>query len=466
MAGTEEQYGQGPMDVDLDVVRKYDRPGPRYTSYPTAPHFHSGFSEDVWMRHIREANTSAERPLSLYFHIPFCDTLCWFCGCTMMVERHQEPIARYMESLYKEMDLYAALIHPDREVVQVHFGGGTPTHLSPSQLRAVGRKIHDTFRIAQDAEISIEIDPRGLTREHVEALKDVGFNRASVGVQDFDPVVQQAINRVHDEKLVGQVIDWIRDAGFVSLNLDLIYGLPFQSENTFTKTIEQILAFAPDRLAVFSYAHVPWLKAHQKLIKDETMPSPEEKLGMLKLIVETLTGRGYRYIGMDHFALENDGLAQAQRAGTLQRNFQGYSTHAGTDIQAFGMSSISQLPRAYAQHTKDMAGYHEAIAAGRLPLARGVELSRDDVARRHIIMRIMCDMGLDYSRMSADLGVDFETVFHEELEALTDFEADGLLVRHAAGVEVTQVGRLLIRNIAMVFDTYLEENRARYSRTV
>ena len=454
------------INVDLDLVRKYDRPGPRYTSYPTAPHFSEAFEPADWERHIADNNRSPERPVSLYFHIPFCDTLCWFCGCTVVIQRRREPITKYVESLFREIELYASRVHPDREVVQIHFGGGTPTHLTPSEIRAVGRKIHESFNVAGDAEISCEMDPRGLTLDHLQALRDAGFNRASLGIQDFNPAVQKAVNRIHDAEMIGDVLSNVRRVGFESINLDLIYGLPHQTVNSFDETIETVLSLAPDRLAVFSYAHVPWMKPHQRLIKQDDLPEPEDKLRMLKLIVETLTRRDYEYIGMDHFARIDDSLSIAQRNGTLQRNFQGYSTRAGADIYALGMSSISQLPRCYAQHTKDLNAYYAAIEEGRLPIEKGVAVSDDDDLRRYVIMRLMCDMGLDYDAVSHDLGRDIRTYLADELTNLGDFADDGLIEMSDAGFEVTPAGRLMVRNIAMTFDAYLVENNARYSRTV
>ena len=454
------------INVDLDLILKYDRPGPRYTSYPTAPHFADDFLLVDWEAHISNNNRTGERPLSLYFHIPFCDTLCWFCGCTMLISRQQGPIDQYVDYLFREIDLYASRLHPDREVVQIHFGGGTPTHMTPDQIRLVGDRLRSTFRIADDAEISIEMDPRGLSREHIGALAEAGFNRASLGVQDFDLKVQQAVNRVHDEALVSNVLKEIREAGFKSLNLDLIYGLPHQTVASFENTIQTILGFEPDRLAVFSYAHVPWMKPHQNLIREEDLPAPEEKLGMLKLTIETLTRSGYEYIGMDHFAREDDELTVAQLSGTLQRNFQGYSTRAGTDIYAMGMSSISQLPFCYAQHTKDLPSYYEAIDAQRLPVAKGIALTEEDAVRRDVIMRLMCDMALDYEAMSNRLGIDFQSEFSDELAQMSPFEEDGLIERSSSGFQVTPQGRLFIRNIAMTFDAYLEESHARFSRTV
>ena len=454
------------INVDLDLIRKYDRPGPRYTSYPTAPHFADDFLLVDWEAHISNNNRTGERPLSLYFHIPFCDTLCWFCGCTMLISRQQGPIDQYVDYLFREIDLYASRLHPDREVVQIHFGGGTPTHMTPDQIRLVGDRLRSTFRIADDAEISIEMDPRGLSREHLGALAEAGFNRASLGVQDFDLKVQQAVNSVHDEALVSNLLKEIREAGFKSLNLDLIYGLPHQTVASFENTIQTILGFEPDRLAVFSYAHVPWMKPHQNLIREEDLPAPEEKLGMLKLTIETLTRSGYEYIGMDHFAREDDELTVAQLSGTLQRNFQGYSTRAGTDIYAMGMSSISQLPFCYAQHTKDLPSYYEAIDAQRLPVAKGIALTEEDAVRRDVIMRLMCDMALDYEAMSNRLGIDFQSEFSDELAQMSPFEEDGLIERSSSGFQVTPQGRLFIRNIAMTFDAYLEESHARFSRTV
>lgn len=454
------------LSVDLDLVRKYNRPGPRYTSYPAAPHFQGGFEATDWKTLIEENNETGSRPLSLYFHFPFCNRLCWFCACTMMVSRNEERIDGYLETLFDEIDLTSSMLHPGRKVVQMHFGGGTPTHLSPDQMRRVGETIHSAFSFDADAEVSCEMDPRGLTRDHLKALRDLGANRASLGIQDFNPEVQEAINRVHDEVLVGQVIDWIRDEGFVSLNLDLIYGLPYQTVESFAETVETVLSFEPDRLAVFNYAHVPWLKPHQKLIQDDDLPAPEEKLRMLKVVIETLTANGYVYIGMDHFARHDDELAVAQRRGTLQRNFQGYSTKAGVDIYAMGMSSISQIDSAYAQNDKDLNGYAEAVKQGQLPVQKGYVLSEDDRIRRYVIMRLMCDMGLDFDRLDRELGLSSKAYFSNEIERLDAFREDGLIERSNGHVRVTDAGRLFIRNIAMTFDAYLDLKEQRYSKTV
>jgi len=454
------------LSVDLELARKYLRPGPRYTSYPTAPHFHESFGPDEYAASLDEANRDGNRPLSLYFHLPFCEKLCWFCGCTMLVTRDASRNADYLDVLEREIDLVGARLDPDRPVVQQHFGGGTPTYLSPDEIRRFGAKLSHTFRYAQDAEIGCEMDPRGLTREHVRAIREIGGNRASLGVQDHDPRVQQAIHRIQPREMVEEVIGWIREEGFPSLNLDLIYGLPFQSERSFRATLDAILGVRPDRLAVFNYAHVPWMKPHQKLIREEDLPDGAERLRMLKSIIETLTGAGYVYIGMDHFALETDELAVAQREKTLRRNFQGYSTRSGADIQAFGMSAISQLESAYAQNHKDLAVYRGAVEEGNLPVHRGYVLTEDDRVRREVIQTLLCHLELDSTRLSEATGVDFPSYFAGELERLARFEADGLIRRKPGRIVVTEPGRLFIRNIAMTFDAHLGEAEERYSKTV
>jgi oxygen-independent coproporphyrinogen-3 oxidase len=334
-------------------------------------------------------------------------------------------------------------------------------------LRALGALIHQHFRLSPDVEAAVEIDPRRLTRDHLTALREIGFNRASLGVQDNDPRVQQAVHRIQPRELTAQVVDWIREAGFTSLNLDLIFGLPYQTVESFAQTLEEVLAMGPDRFAVFSYAHVPWLKPAQRIFKEGVLPSAETKLGLLKLTIERLTAAGYVYIGMDHFARATDELAQAQRLKSLQRNFQGYSTRGGADIYAFGMSSISQVDGLYWQNQKDLAAYYAALDAGRLPLARGYALSAEDRLRRATILEIMCNLGLDYATMSQRWGVAFADHFAQEIASLGDLEADGLLERAPTGLVITELGRLFIRNIAMRFDAYLPgQTERRYSRTI
>jgi len=454
------------MNVDLDLVKKYNVAGPRYTSYPPATHFTDKVTADQVLGSIR-VNNAGKRDLSLYFHLPFCESLCWFCGCTTIITTAQSKGATYVDYLGKEMDSIKPLMNPKRKVVQLHFGGGTPTFSHPDTLRRLGELIHSHYQFAPDVEAGVEIDPRRLTRDHLTALREIGFNRASIGVQDNNPQVQEAVHRIQPLEMTTQVVQWIREAGFSSLNVDLIFGLPFQTVTSFEKTLDEIVALNPDRFAVFSYAHVPWMKPAQRIFKDDALPSAETKFQLLKLTIEKLTSMGYVYIGMDHFARATDELAVAQRQRTLQRNFQGYSTRGGTDIYAFGMSSISQADGVYWQNLKDLPAYYSAVEENRLPLARGYLLSADDVVRRNTIMQIMCNLEADYAVMSERLGVNFAEYFAAELASLDDLEADGLLNRSSSRLEVTELGRLFIRNIAMRFDAYLaSQTERRYSRTI
>jgi oxygen-independent coproporphyrinogen III oxidase len=454
------------LKVDLELVKKYNVPGPRYTSYPPATHFTDAISQEDFVERIR-ANNRTERDLSLYFHLPFCYSLCWYCGCTTVITADQKKSEDYVEHLEKEMQLAAQLLNPKRKAVQLHFGGGTPTFSLPDEIRRLGDLIHSHFTFADDIEAGVEIDPRRLTREHLVALRDVGFNRASMGVQDNDPVVQKAVHRIQPFEMTKQSVEWLREIGFHSINIDLIYGLPHQTPATFAKTLDEILSLQPDRFAVFNYAHVPWMKPAQKILKTETLPTPETKLELLKLTIERLTSEGYVYIGMDHFARAGDELAVAQRQRTLQRNFQGYSTRGGADIYAFGMSSISQAEGFYWQNHKELPDYYRSIDEGKLPLHKGYVMTAEDKIRRTTIMRLMCDLGLDYAAMSMLLGLDFAQHFAMEIESLDDMEADGLLVKTLEGILVTDLGRLLIRNIAMRFDAYASTRKEnRFSRTI
>ncbi|HYV28439.1 MAG TPA: oxygen-independent coproporphyrinogen III oxidase, partial [Candidatus Eisenbacteria bacterium] len=442
------------LQVDLALVQKYNVPGPRYTSYPPATKFAEQVTWPQMAEKILENNQTA-RDLSIYFHIPFCETLCWFCGCTTVITTQHSKSAPYLERLKKEVAQMTTLLNPRRKMVQLHFGGGTPTFLPPEEIRALGDLIHSNFQMAEDVEAGVEIDPRRLTRDHLVALREVGFNRVSMGVQDFDAEVQEAVHRIQPYAMTKQVLEWVRALGFKSINLDLIYGLPHQTVASFEKTLEQVLTLGPDRLAIFSYAHVPWVKPAQKILEQKVLPSAEVKLQILKLTIEKLTAAGYVYIGMDHFAREDDELAVAQRQKTLQRNFQGYSTRAGADIYAFGMSSISQIPDAYWQNEKELPKYYAALDAGKVPLTRGYLLTDEDKIRRETIMRVMCDLSLDYAAMSLRLGLNFASHFEREIESLASLEADGLVRRSPTGLEVTDTGRLFIRNVAMCFDNAL-----------
>jgi oxygen-independent coproporphyrinogen-3 oxidase len=455
------------LNVNLDLVRKYNVAGPRYTSYPPATRFTAALAEPELAAMIAENNTTG-RGLSLYFHLPFCETLCWFCGCTTVITQHHGASKPYLDYLEREVAQMAARLNPRRKVVQLHWGGGSPTFLQPDEIRRLGEIIRKHFTLAEDVEAGVEIDPRRLTRAHLEALREAGFNRASLGVQDFDPQVQAAVHRIQPRALTQQTLDWARELGFGSVNFDLIYGLPHQTVATFQQTLDTVLAMAPDRLAVFSYAHVPWIKPAQKILEQKILPSPEVKLELLKMVIERLTaGERYVYIGMDHFARPTDELVRAQEQKTLQRNFQGYSTRGEADIYAFGMSAISQIPGAYWQNEKELPGYFGALDGGKTPLARGYVLTEEDRIRRETIMRVMCDLALDYATMSAKLGVNFAEHFETELATLAPFAADGLVTFHPTGLEVTDAGRLFIRNIAMCFDNTLAPTAERkFSRTI
>ena len=455
------------LKVDLDLVKKYNVAGPRYTSYPPATKFTDTLAWPDLAERIL-ANNQTERDLSLYFHIPFCETLCWYCGCTTVITLNHSQGQTYIDYLEKEVVRMGTLLNPRRKAVQLHWGGGSPTFLSPDEIRRLGEVIHKHFAFSPDIEAGVEIDPRRLTRDHIVALRDVGFNRASLGVQDFDPAVQQAVHRIQPREMTEQVLGWVRELGFTSVNFDLIYGLPHQTVESFNRTLDTVLELKPDRLAVFSYAHVPWVKPAQKILEQKVLPPPEVKLQLLKLVNERLTENNrYIYIGMDHFARPDDELAVAQRKKQLQRNFQGYSTHGGADIYSFGMSAISQIPEAYWQNEKELPQYYGALDAGKVPLHRGYFITDEDRIRRDAIMRVMCDLSLDYGVMSQRLGINFAAHFERELASMAAFEADGLVRRSPGGLEVTDTGRLFIRNIAMCFDnTLAPAGERKHSRTI
>jgi len=455
------------LNVDLDLVKKYNVAGPRYTSYPPATKFTEAVTWEQLSEKI-ESNNQTPRDLSVYFHIPFCESLCWFCGCTTVITTNHDKGKDYIDYLGREVAKLAPRLHKDRKAVQLHFGGGSPTFLRPDELRRLGDIIHKHFTFSPDIEASVEVDPRRLTRDHVVALKEIGFNRASMGVQDFNPTVQQAIHRIQPREMTQQAMDWMRENGFGSINLDLIYGLPHQTPETFNETLNTVLEMKPDRLAVFSYAHVPWIKPAQKILEEKILPTPESKLEVLKLVIERLTADDqYVYIGMDHFAKPNDELTISQREKKLQRNFQGYSTRAGSDIYAFGMSAVSQTPDVYWQNEKELPKYQEAVDAGKVPLHKAYIVSDEDKIRRENIMRTMCDLSLDFAAMSQKFNFNFEQHFAKELTTLEPFIADGLVKKTAGGLEVTNSGRLFIRNIAMCFDNTLgAANERRHSKTI
>ncbi len=457
----------GCLSVDLELVRKYNVSGPRYTSYPPATKFTEEIAWADIAREIEENNLTT-RDLSLYFHIPFCESLCWYCGCTTVIGRDHARSRVYLEHLQREVAWMRSQLNPRRQVTQLHWGGGSPTFLQPDEIQTLGGLIHENFAVADSVEASVEVDPRRLTRDHLAALREVGFNRVSIGVQDFDESVQKAVNRIQPRRMTEHAVQWARELGFTSINFDLIYGLPKQTVASFNRTLDGVLELRPDRLAVFNYAHVPWVKPAQRILENCSLPAPEVKLQLLQTIIERLTGEGdYTYIGMDHFARSGDELAVAQRRKTLRRNFQGYSTHGEADIYSFGMSSISQVPGAYWQNDKELREYYARVDAGQPPFTCGYLLTTEDVLRREVIMKIMCDLALDFADISRRFGVDFATHFEAELARLETFKVDGLVTDTATGFEVTDLGRLFLRNLAMCFDEalYSSDNR-KFSRAI
>lgn len=453
--------------VDIDLLKKYNVAGPRYTSYPTALHFDEALDAPAVRRRLVEQRDRS-RPMSLYFHLPFCRKLCWYCACTKVITGDRTKSAEYLELLDQEMTLRDQITQ-GRPVVQMHFGGGTPTFLSADEIRLLGERIHSHFDLDPRAEISVEIDPREFDPAKAQALAEIGFNRASLGIQDSNPVVQKAINRIQPMDQNRQTVSWLRATGIDSINVDLIYGLPHQTLESFERTIDNVLELDPNRFAIYSYAHVPWVNLAQKHLEKTGLPSADTKLQLLKLVIERLCAEGYVYIGMDHFARPDDELAVAQRTGKLQRNFQGYSTWGGTEIMAYGMSAISQSQDMYFQNRKGLDTYTEALKGGEWPAYRGVVLTDEDQIRRETIMEVMCRAEVDYAAMSERLGIDFASYFADDIASLDGLEADGLVRRHADRLEITDTGRLFIRNIAMSFDGYLAQDQGgarSYSKTV
>jgi oxygen-independent coproporphyrinogen III oxidase len=454
--------------LDLDLIRKYSVPGPRYTSYPPATQFTSELEPLDLMRAIELDNVPGAGPISLYFHLPFCESRCWFCGCNTVITRRRDSAGEYLDDLVRELKLTAARMDCSRPVTQIHFGGGTPTFFPPDELRRLGAVIREFFpNRARDCEFSVEIDPRRLSVEHVRALRDIGATRASLGVQDTNPRVQLAIHRIQPQSVNQQVFGWLREAGFGSISVDLIYGLPLQTPATFAHTIRDVLSLGPDRLSVFSYAHVPWIKPAQKIFDDrENLPDAEQKLAMFAVAHEKLTAAGYADIGLDHFAKPDDELAIALREGTLHRNFQGYSTRGGASLYSFGMSAISSTPDSYRQNFKTLPEWRAALDAGKLPVERGLRLNEKDRRRRIVIMRLMCERTLDYAALSRALGLNFRECFAPELASLADLEADGIVVCTPQGIHVTAAGVPLLRVVAMRFDPYVAAAAGRHSRTI
>ncbi|QNP40432.1 oxygen-independent coproporphyrinogen III oxidase [Lysobacter solisilvae (ex Woo and Kim 2020)] len=461
------------MAFDPDLLRRYDRPGPRYTSYPTAPQFHAGFGE----AQLRDAATASNgdpipRRLSLYVHVPFCASPCFYCGCNRIITRDKARGEAYLARLYREIALTAQLFDRDREVIQLHFGGGTPNFLTPEQLREVVDTLRSHFHFSGSGErdISIELDPRFVTPQDIAQLADIGFNRASFGVQDFDPAVQVAVNRVQSVEETRAVVDACRAHGFRSVNVDLIYGLPKQSLDGFAKTLELVTAMRPDRFAVYSYAHLPQLFKPQRQIDAADLPDAETKLALLQLAIARLTAAGYVYIGMDHFALPDDDLAIAQARGGLHRNFMGYTTHADSDLVGLGVSAISHIGDSFSQNPRDLPSWQLALDEGRLPVFRGMRLDEDDQLRADLIQALMCQGEVPIRALERRYAITFDQYFAEALVRLQPLVQDGLVRLERECIRVTSRGRLLLRNIAMCFDRYLDQPATvatpRFSRAI
>jgi len=456
---------------DPALIARYDSAGPRYTSYPTAPQFRADFDEAALRAVIRASNEEPiPRPLSLYVHVPFCLSPCFYCGCNRVITHDVSKADRYLERLYREIELMAPLFDRDRPVRQLHFGGGTPNFLDLPRMRELMESLarHFSFSHESRREYGIELDPRFADGDYVRGLAELGFNRVSVGIQDFDPLVQQAVNRIQSVAQTREVLEAAHASGFVSASVDLIYGLPRQTLAGFDRTLGEVIALAPNRVAVYGYAHLPTLFKAQRQIEANDLPDPATRLALFGRALERLTAAGYVYVGMDHFARADDELVRAQRAGTLQRNFQGYSTHGDCDIVGLGVSAIGRIGDSYSQSARDLTGYYAALDAGRLPIVRGLGLDADDVIRRELIGELMCHGVLDMLAFGARHRLRFDDYFAAELRRLQRLADDGLVVFDDRTIQVSSRGRLLLRSIAMCFDAYLDQQvaPARYSRTI
>jgi oxygen-independent coproporphyrinogen-3 oxidase len=458
---------QHKIKFNAELIRRYDKSGPRYTSYPTAVQFSEDFTESRYREIARETNASG-RPLSLYFHIPFCNTVCFYCGCNKVVTKDRARAGPYLQRLFHEIEMQGALFDRERTVDQLHWGGGTPTFISHDEIRALMEKTGEHFTLLDDdsGEYSIEVDPREISEGSLPLLRELGFNRLSMGVQDFNEKVQKAVNRIQSREQTLSVLKEARNLGVRSINMDLIYGLPFQSVASFSETLEQVIEADPDRLSVFNYAHLPEMFKPQRRINVDDLPSPEEKLAILQAAIQILGEAGYVYIGMDHFAKPEDELAVAQREGSLYRNFQGYSTHAECDMVAMGNTAISNVGDSFSQNVRTLDEYYDALDADKLPIMRGYELSTDDCLRREVITKLICHFELDIGAIENQFSIDFKQYFEPELEALVQMKTDGLLTISDREIEVLPAGKLLIRNICMIFDVYLKTRHQQFSKVI
>jgi len=454
---------------NTDLIKKYDKSGPRYTSYPTAIQFSENFSEEDYLQQVKQSN-ERNTPLSLYFHIPFCDTICYYCGCNKIVTKNRNHAQPYLNAVYKELEMQGALFKATRIVSQLHWGGGTPTFISHAQMTELMQQTRKHFTLLDDdsGEYSIELDPREVTASSVSLLRKLGFNRISLGVQDFNPKVQQAVNRIQSYKETRDVIVAARKNKFHSVSLDLIYGLPFQSEKSFNETVDKVLDLEPDRLSVFNYAHLPEMFKTQRQINSNDLPSAETKLAILQQVSNKLIAAGYEYIGMDHFAKPTDELAIAQKKRKLYRNFQGYSTNSDCDLVALGITSIGKVADSYSQNIKTIKEYSEVIESGKLPMFRGIALTEDDILRREVINQLICHFELNFKEIENSFNIVFSDYFSAELQELKEMQADTLLELTQEKILVLPEGKLLIRNICMVFDIYLKRNKEqqRFSKVI
>lgn len=448
-------------EFNPELIARYDRSGPRYTSYPTAAQFHPGFDAQAY-RSAALLSNSERTPLSIYVHVPFCASPCFYCGCNRVITRNPLHAERYLNALCNEIALQGALFHSHRPVQQLHFGGGTPTFLSLLQLGRIMGTLRREFSMADDEEreYSIEIDPRTVDAKIISGLAQLGFNRISLGIQDFDPQVQEAVNRIQSVEQTREIVEQARRCGIDQINFDLIYGLPRQNRITFDTTLSQVIELRPTRIAAYGYAHLPRMFKAQRQIDANELPSPAERLALLELTVERLSAAGYVYIGMDHFALPEDSLAQALTAGHLHRNFQGYSSHADCDLVGLGVSAIGKVGDAYAQNAKELRDYYASVEQHQLAIRKGYKLTSDDRVRRDVIQQIMCAGAIDYRQISRDHCIEFSSYFGRELSALTGMRVDGLIEHTPSGFRVTAKGRFLVRTIAMVFDAHLQAQLA------
>ncbi|MDO8837108.1 MAG: oxygen-independent coproporphyrinogen III oxidase [Vicinamibacterales bacterium] len=459
-----------PRDQLVGLIRAYDRPGPRYTSYPTAVEFHAGFGDAQYRERLALAAAEPDAPLSLYLHLPFCEERCTFCGCMVIITRKRDVAARYLDYVERELAMLAEALGPRRRIAQYHWGGGTPTYITPDQMVQLHAAVSRHFTVDDGAEMAIEVDPRVTTTAHIDTLRRLGFNRLSMGVQDFTPEVQIAVNRVQSEPDTRRLYEYARAAGFTSINIDMIYGLPFQTVASFGRAVDAVIAMRPDRLAVYSFALVPWVRAHQKGIDAAALPDAEGKIGLFLEARERLLDAGYVQIGMDHFALPGDEMARAAAAGVLHRNFMGYTVKPASDMVGVGVSSIGDVAGAFAQSAKKLSTYYAEIDAGRFPVERGFVLDDDDRIRRYVITQLMCNFRVHWDEVERRFAIDARAYFAAETAELQAGPAAHGFVRvDADGIDVLPRGRLFVRNVCMVFDRYLQVKRGTppvFSRTV